>query len=334
MVLTVDRGRYQLLTDDGVRVRAMKARELGKASIVVGDRVAVVGNLSGDQGTLARVVRVDERSTLLRRSADDSDAIERPIVANAEKLVIVTAVADPPARPGMIDRCMAAAHTAGMEAILCLTKTDLADPSHLERIYEVVGVPILRTSITGVSPHDDPDARIVQGVEAVREQLIGHTAVLIGHSGVGKSTLVNALVPKAERATGVVNEVTGRGRHTSSSAVALPLPGTPESASVGGVSGNHSQVRDLPEAPAPTGWVIDTPGVRSFGLAHLSPDELLAGFTELAVICSKCPRGCTHVGDSPDCELDTYIESDVPGARSRVESFRALLANRLADQEY
>lgn len=216
MVLVVDRGRYDVLVDDGDRVRAMKARELGRAAIVVGDRVDVVGDVSGRPDTLARVVRVHERTTTLRRSADDSDdAVERVLVANADQLVIVTALADPEPRPRMVDRCLVAAFDAGMDALLCLTKADLAHADAFAAQYAALEVPAIATVIR--------PGRI-EGIERLREAVDGRVSVLIGHSGVGKSTLVNALVPDAARETGGVNEVTGRGRHTSSSAVALPLP--------------------------------------------------------------------------------------------------------------
>src|SRR5690606_26860440 len=234
-VLTVDRGRYDVLVDDGPRVRAMKARELGRAALVVGDRVDLVGDLSGAPDTLARVVRRHERTTTLRRTADDSeDAVERVLVANADLLVIVTALADPEPRPRMVDRCLVAAYDAGLDALLCLTKADLADPADFLAQYAALSVPAVPTAVR-------PDR--IDGIDELRQALRGRTSVLVGHSGVGKSTLVNALVPDAARETGHVNEVTGRGRHTSSSAVALALP--------------------------EGGRVIDTPGVRSFGLAHV-----------------------------------------------------------------
>ncbi len=299
MVLGVDRGRYSVLTESGTRVTAMRAREI-RTGVVVGDRVEVVGDTSGLPGTLARIVRVRPRVTTLRRSADDADPTERVIVANADQLVIVTALAQPQPRPRMIDRCLIAAFDAGMDPLLVLTKADLADAEPLLAAYRALGVPALATAIEGAD---------IAGIATVRERLSGRTSVLVGHSGVGKSTLVNALVPEAERATSGVNLVTGRGRHTSSSAVALPL--------------------------ATGGWVIDTPGVRSFGLAHVQPTDLLAAFSDLAAVAKDCPRGCTHSDDSPDCALDAWVASDATGEAeaARLASFRRLLASRAGGDE-
>ncbi|CAM5326685.1 Small ribosomal subunit biogenesis GTPase RsgA [Streptomyces tendae] len=114
LVLTVDRGRLTCLVEDRV-VMAMKARELGRKAAVVGDRVALVGDLSGKKDTLARIVRIAERASVLRRTADDDDPYERVVVANADQLAIVTALADPEPRPRLIDRCLVAAFDGGLD---------------------------------------------------------------------------------------------------------------------------------------------------------------------------------------------------------------------------
>ncbi|MFI2362569.1 ribosome small subunit-dependent GTPase A [Promicromonospora sp. NPDC019610] len=315
LVTGVDRGRYTLLVDDEVTVTAMKARELTRTRVVVGDRVDVVGDTTGGEGSLARIVRIQERTSTLRRTADDTDPYERIVVANADQLVIVTALAQPEPRTGMIDRCVVAAYDAGMSVLLCLTKADLASPDHLRELYEPLGVEVV---VTRRAPSDDGTVVLTpESVEEVRDRLRGLASVLVGHSGVGKSTLINALVPAARRATGVVNDVTGRGRHTSTSAVALRLP-------VGGADAEPGDDFD--------GWVIDTPGVRSFGLAHVEVAHLLHAFEDLDEVAQECPRGCTHLADAPDCALDDWIEAspeaERPAREARLASFRRLLSSR------
>jgi ribosome biogenesis GTPase len=290
--VTVDRGRFTLLVGppgESVTVLAMKARPLGRKGVVVGDRVRIVGDTSGEDGSLARIVEVSERITTLRRTADDDDPVERIIVANAEQLVIVTALADPEPQPRLIDRALVAAFDAGMQPLLCLTKSDLADPETLLSTYRSLGVPWVVTRRGG-------------DLSALHERLSARTSVLVGSSGVGKSTLVNALVPDAKRDVGIVNAVTGRGRHTSTSAYMLALPGD-------------------------EGWIIDTPGIRSFGLAHVRPEHLIEAFPDLDEMTEDCPRGCTHGEDEPECGLDEAVTA-AQADPERVESFRRLLAAR------
>jgi len=330
-VTGVDRGRYTVLVDeDGPNERtiiAMKARELTRERVVCGDRVDMVGDVSGTEGTLARIVRITERTTVLRRTADDTDPYERIIVANADQLVIVTALANPEPRTRMIDRCVVAAYDAGMEAVLLLTKADLASPDELRDLYEPVGVKVLVTSLAKGTDAAHEHSEL--GVDDVRAQLAGKVSVFVGHSGVGKSTLVNALVPSADRATGRVNDVTGRGRHTSTSAVALRLPAL-----------HATATSDEPNAAeSGAGWVIDTPGVRSFGLAHIDLDRVLAAFEDLEEIVADCPRGCTHLESAPDCALDEWMERahaanvdedelSITSKIKRIESLRRLLSAR------
>jgi ribosome biogenesis GTPase len=296
-VLGVDRGRYTVLvgedTADEHEVTATRARELRKTAIVTGDRARVVGDTTGDDGTLARIVGIDERTTLLRRSADDTDQVERVIVANADQMLIVVAAADPEPRARLVDRYLVAALDARIRPLLVVTKTDLTDPSTFLEHFEGLDLEVFRS------------ARGEMPVDEIGAALVGHSTVFVGHSGVGKSTLVNALVPSAGRATGHVNEVTGRGRHTSSSTVSLRYRG-----------------------PQGSGWVIDTPGVRSFGLGHVAPDHILDAFTDLAAIAEDCPRGCTHLPDAPDCAImEAVAEGRLgPTGPARLDSLQRLLA--------
>lgn len=288
MVVGVDRGRWTCVRggDPTARVTAMRARELGRTPVVVGDEVGLVGDLSRGPESLARIVRVVERTSVLRRTADDTDPYERVVVANAEQLLVVTSLADPPPRTGLIDRCLVAAYAGGLEPVLCLTKRDLVEPPAVAELvgrYAALELPVL---VTG--PEDTLDD--------VRARLADRLSALVGHSGVGKSTLVNRLVPDALRVTAAVSSV-GKGRHTSTSTVALPLAGG--------------------------GWVVDTPGIRSFGLAHVSADDVVGAFGDLAEVIAGCPRGCTHLGPpaDPECMLDELTGTP----RRRAESVRALL---------
>ena len=288
-VTGVDRGRYRCWTGELI-VTAMKARELGRRGIVVGDRVRLIGDVSGQPGSLARIVGIQPRTSVLRRSAEDDDPTERIIVANADQLVIVTALANPTPRPRLIDRFLVAAFDAGLDPLLCLTKADLAAPDDLIAAYEPLGVRWIALSrpFTGQ-------------LDQVRDLLTDRISVLVGHSGVGKSTLVNALLPDAARAVGVVSPVTGRGRHTSSSAVALRLGGD--------------------------GWIIDTPGLRSFGLGHIAADRVVSAFPEFADAIAQCPPGCSHLEAA--CALDNWVaEHGGPAETARLDSLRRLLRSR------
>ena len=291
-VIAVDRGRYRVILEENMDqerlVTCTRARELRSQAIVTGDRVDVVGDTSGDEGSLARIVRIHPRETILRRSADDSDTFERIIVANADQLLMVVAAASPEPRLRLIDRYLVAALDAGISPILCITKTDLASGEELRRYVQGAGVQVVERSV-------DAPAR-----DDLLALLKDHITVAVGHSGVGKSTLVNDLVPGADRAVGDVNEVTGRGRHTSSSSQALRLP--------------------------EGGWVIDTPGVRSFGLGHVSKSSIVEGFPELLRYTLECPKGCTHLEDSTECALGHALAT---GDLSESESARARSLQRL-----
>lgn len=291
-----------------IMVTAMRARELGRKSVVVGDRVFLVGDTSGNEGALARIVRIADRTSVLRRTADDDETtaegrLERVVVANADQLVIVNSLADPPPRTGFIDRCLVAAYDADIEPLLCLTKSDLATPDGVLDYYAE-----LDPRYVLVRPDSD--------LAELRRLLGGRLSVMVGHSGVGKSTLVNRLVPDADRAVGTVSAI-GRGRHTSSSAVALHLPPLP---------------RAEPDTVSAAGWIIDTPGIRSFGLAHVSADSLLHGFSDLVEGTVNCPPNCEHTAAEADCALPAWVAAGHADVR-RLASYRRLLASRAGETE-
>jgi len=285
-ITEVDRGRVKCLieTHNGkVIVTAMKARELGKKSVVVGDLVSIVGDVSGVDGSLARVVAVLPRRNSLTRTIDDHENDERVIVANVDQIAIVISTTNPEPREGFVDRALVVAFDQGITPIIIMTKQDLASGDEFLKTYTDLDIVIHK-----IDRKSD--------LTTLKKVLRNKTTVLLGHSGVGKSTLVNNLLGSTEnhesnsdvrnayRATGDVNEVTGRGRHTSSSAIALPL-----SPSFYGEE---------------FGWIIDTPGVRSFGIAHVQPSRVISAFAEFSEAIANCPKNCSH--NETECALNNW----------------------------
>ncbi len=288
MVLEVHLARYRVLTDQGVEVVATLAKELRLAGCVTCDRVALDGDVTGEKGSLARIVKIAKRSSELTRVNDEG--LEQTIVANADSLVIVMSIANPEPKPRLVDRFLVASFRQKLMPYLVITKCDLADPSEFISQFAGVNLEIIKTS------------KVNPNLIELRKMIAGKKSVFVGHSGVGKSTLINQLAPETARRTGDVNELTGKGKHTSSSAVAIAVE---------------------------DGWIIDTPGVRTFGISGATASEVLQGFDDLASVAESCPRDCSHLMNSPDCELD------VAAARAqinpqRLESFRRLLDSILS----
>jgi ribosome biogenesis GTPase len=246
-------------------------------------------------------VTVNERTNSLSRTVDDAARVERTIVANIDQLLIVVASANPEPRRGLIDRFLVSAFHESITPIIVVTKVDVSPIPDFIKEYEALGVKIFSTSSKTSSRKED----IATLLNILDEKI----SVLVGHSGVGKSTLINDLVPDAARLTGDVNDVTGRGRHTSSSAIALPL-----------VNG---------------GWIIDTPGIRAFGLSHLNKERIIESFPDIYQVTQTCMSNCSH--HEAGCALNAWIESDTSSRSERlirVTSLRSLLEVKpLSDEQ-
>ena len=258
---------------------------------VVGDRVRV--RPPRTEGGSALVEGVEPRSTVLIRAAEDVVGRPRPVVANADVLVVVASATDPPIRLPLIDRALVAAWAGGLEGALVVTKIDLdraGEGRAAAALYEGLGFPVATVNLL------EPG-----GAEPVREIVAGRSSVLAGHSGVGKSTLATALTGERLLA-GEVNPVTGRGRQTTVTARMLAL----------------SDPRG--------GRIVDTPGVRLFGVADIDPDELAEAFPEIAAQAPECRfKDCLHRVGEGGCAVQAAEEAGEIAA-SRLRSYRELLA--------
>ena len=243
---------------DGVTYLCVTRKTLNKVAetgIVVGDRVRF--RESGTKDDLGRPEAVIEqvlpRDTVLTRSDSFKQIEQHPIVANADQMLIVASVANPQVKWGLIDRMLIAAQSGKLKPIVCLNKLDLRveagsegpDPLEALKYYAQLGVATIRTSVERRS-----------GLDELRAALTGRVTVLAGHSGVGKSTLINAIQPQLDLRVGEVSEFTAKGRHTTTSARRYPLD-------FGGA-------------------VIDTPGVKVFGLWDVTRENLDGFFPDVA----------------------------------------------------
>lgn len=247
----------------------------------VGDRVSVEWAREGPV-----VASIERRSSTLCRRASGRRPARQVICANADTLVCVMAAADPEPRWGMLDRYLVIADLCGLTPLVVLSKSDLAGPEVLDALerYRRLGY-----ACRGVC------VRSGQGVEALRAELLPRRAVIVGKSGVGKSTLLNALVPGASQVVGEVGKTTSKGKHTTTLAVLFPLE-----AGLGGAGGH----------------IIDTPGVREIAPWGLDPHAVQHHFPEIAAAVDSGADGghacrfagsCTHAHET-GCAVRDAVE--------------------------
>ncbi|HJL88270.1 MAG: ribosome small subunit-dependent GTPase A [SAR324 cluster bacterium] len=245
-------------------------QEPRESRIAVGDEVRVEFQPPHETGWILE--RLPRRTELTRRAADRSEA--QVLVSNAETLIIVSAMKRPAFRYGVIDRLIAVGLQGGLTPVILFNKSDLAEAEELEiptRLYRGIGYRVIQTSVVQNS-----------GMEELRELLSGAKSVLCGHSGVGKSSLIQILFPEWSIKVGEVKRKSGTGRHTTILANMYPLPGE--------------------------GWLVDTPGVRELMPFGMKPQELGSYFEEFTEPSETCRfKSCSHLRE-PDCGVKQALE--------------------------
>lgn len=239
----------------------------GSHLVVPGDRVTI-----GQVGDDVRILDIEPRRTKLSRPDVDNEHQERLIVANVDSVIIVVSVVSPPLHPRLIDRYLIAIQNGGANAIVCVNKIDLLEDEDELRVldpYRAIGIPIILCSTQNG-----------RGIDELREHVQGQTVAFVGHSGVGKSSLGNAFAPQLHLKTNILMEGYGRGAHTTT----------------------VSSLHHLPDGTT----IIDTPGIRSFGLWATSQSELDRAFPEFVDLRCKFSN-CSHHHE-PGCGVLEAVE--------------------------
>jgi ribosome biogenesis GTPase len=286
VVMERDGAVYRVATADGeVRaiLRGKMKRDMPK--VVVGDRVTL--DRDAGSGDTLGIAAVAERTSLLERRVPEGRG-SRPVAANIDQVVVVTATRDPAPIPQLIDRLLVVAEANNLSAVVVLNKIDLDPGTALAARMTQAGYPVFLTACkSGI------------GLPALGAQLLGRTSVVTGPSGSGKSSLLNAIQPGLNLRVGDISVRVKRGRNTTVSAVMHPLPGG--------------------------GFIVDTPGFSDVGLWGLEPRELASCFPELRPAIGECKfQDCRHTGE-PGCAVMALVASG-GASMDRVESYRVLLA--------
>ncbi len=280
--------QYLVRLEDGSELACLTRGK--KSEVVCGDEVEVqlTASASADNGAQGVIERIAPRRSLLHRS----DAFrEKLIAANVTQIVVVVA-AEPSFSDELLARCLVAAHDQQIEVLIALNKCDLAELAAQARArlepYRAIGYRVLELSAK-------------QDADSFRPFLHDHTSVLVGQSGMGKSTLINALIPDAQAATREISSVLDSGKHTTT----------------------HARLYRLDEASS----LIDCPGVQAFGLHHLSFGGIEEGFVEFAPYRGQCRfHNCHHLHE-PGCAIRNAVETGKIDAR-RLELFQQITANK------
>ena len=287
-VITVKAGECSIVTDDDKRIKCLLRPELAmaqKSDLAVGDRVRYSVNPDGTN----IVESVELRHSVLSRPDPHDRRLERVIVANIDIVVVVASVQSPPLSTNLIDRYLLAINRGGIKPLICVNKIDMADKdeiAHIDEALEAYGqldIDIVKCSAeTGLN------------IDILKEYLYGKPTVFVGHSGVGKSSILNAIDPSLEIATRTVQRATGKGRHTTVRSNLYHLPG------------------DI--------TIIDTPGVRGFGLWKMDPSELRWYFDDFDQYADSCKYSdCTHTHE-PECAVKAALTGNRALTR-RYESY-------------
>jgi ribosome biogenesis GTPase len=282
------RVRAQDGTEHDVSLRGRLKQESRYEKLAVGDDVDIAEDARG--GALS-ITFIHPRRTRLARRAPGGARGERIVVANVDQVIIVFAIAKPEPHVRMIDRFLVIAEGNEIPARLVLNKADLVDdPARIATLaadYERAGYPVHRTSV-----------KQPLGLDELRAVLVNRTTALSGPSGVGKSSLINALYPGLNLRVGEISESVNKGRHTTVGAVLVPLPDG--------------------------GYVVDTPGLREVGMWGLPSESLDPCFPEFRPVLGECRfQDCAHLAE-PGCAVRAGVERGTISA-ARHESYAKLL---------